>query len=145
MDLHFFFFELEPAMKLIFSIDYIPQPEDFKELSPEMYEAMRQKVSPEDLKAMGGQKIFAIMPEDPHVYSRVVSYFDDDLGIVTEREIGIFAKVEKYIDTLCQKSNREFNSMREKLIYMAQILPHEIAEGTPYAIFAHLNNTRKPK
>ncbi len=48
MDLFFFIFRFAPAMKLIFKISYIPNREDFKELTSEQYQAMYDKLSEED-------------------------------------------------------------------------------------------------
>lgn len=43
MDLFFLLFQVGPAMKLIFNISYIPKYEDFKELTPGQYEAMKER------------------------------------------------------------------------------------------------------
>ncbi len=90
MDLFFFIFRFAPAMKLIFKISYIPNREDFKELTSGQYQAMYAKVSEEDLKTLSNQRVFAFLPDDIQVYNRVVNEYGNELMIVGVDEVSAF-------------------------------------------------------
>ena len=134
MDLFFLFFRLGPAMKLIFNISYIPKYEDFKELTPGQYQAMYAKVPEEDLKTLANQKVLAFLPDDAKVYNRLVNVYGDNLMIVGDEEVSAFEGAAELIDRYCEKSGREFETLTDRLVYMAQTLPDVFSEGTPYAI-----------
>lgn len=139
VDIFYLCFEFAPAIRMIFNLSYIPQKEDFKELTSLQYDAFRRKANDEDAKSLLNKKILAFLPDDPIVYSRLVNTYGDDLVIVGEDEIGRFADAEYNIDLLCNKSGKKFKKLRDKLIYMAQTLPEEFSEDTPYAIHAKLS------
>ncbi|MBD5356876.1 MAG: hypothetical protein HDR88_07730 [Bacteroides sp.] len=134
MNLHFFFFQLAPALNFIFKISYIPQDEDFKELTPEQYEAFNQRGSEEDQKNLANQKLFAFLPDDPKVSNHVFKLSGNNLFIVTEEEINAFASASALIDKCCSDSNHHFDSLMDKLTYLRQTMPDVFTEGTPYAI-----------
>ncbi len=143
MDLFFLLFEAGPAMKMIFKLSYIPQREDFKELTPKQYQAMYAKVPADELKALSNKKVLAFLPDDAKAYNKVVSVYGDDFLVVGEDEVSIFEKVSDLIESYCADSGRTFESLKDKLIYMAQTLPDVFSEGTPYAIYAKLKQSRK--
>lgn len=145
MDLFFLLFRFGPAMKMIFKIGYIPQRDDFKELTPEQYRAMYLKVPPEDLKELEGKKVVALLPEDPKVYSRMVNEYGNDLLVVSDDEIATFEGAAEIIENYCKDSGRTFSSLSEKLVYMAQRLPDVFSEGTPYAIHSALKHKPREK
>ncbi len=143
MDLFFLFFQFGTAIKLVFEISYIPQREDFKELTHSQYQAMYTKVPEEDLKTLSNQKILAFLPDDPKVYSKVIKLYGNNLLILGEEEIPTFEATAELIEKYCSNSGRSFESLSDKLVYMAQILPEVFSEGTPYAIHGKLGNFRK--
>ena len=55
MSLWFYLFRMDPAMKLIFSVGYIPKREDFKELTPQQYASFRLKVPESERKDLENQ------------------------------------------------------------------------------------------
>lgn len=130
-------------MKLIFKISYIPNREDFKELTSGQYQAMYAKVSEEDLKTLSNQRVFAFLPDDIQVYNRVVNEYGNDLMIVGEDEVSAFEGAAETIERYCTESGRTFKSLTDKLVYMAQTLPDVFSEGTPYAIHAKLKRSHK--
>lgn len=138
MDLYFLFFQFGPAMKMIFNLSYIPKREDFKELTSAQYEAMYVKIPEDERKDLSNQKVLAFLPEDPKIYNKVVNVYGDNLVIVGEDEVPVFERASKVIDNYIQKSDRTFESMSEKLVYMAQCLPDVFSEETPYEIHAKL-------
>ncbi len=143
MDLFFLFFRLAPAMKLIFKISYIPTREDFKELTPAQYRAMYAKVPEEDLKALANKKVFALLPDDIKVYNKVVNVYGNDLAIVSEDEVSAFEAAADLIEQYCNNSGKNYDSLTDKLVYMAQTLPSVFSEGTPYAIHGKIRKPRK--
>ncbi len=54
----------------------------------------------------------------------------------------IFDNAAYNIDLLCSKSGRKFKTLTDKLIYMAQTLPEEFSEDTPYAIHSKLKGRK---
>ena len=140
MDLDFLFFRLPAALRFIFKINYIPQEADFKELTSEQYATFYNHASDKDLSDVHDQKILAFLPEDPRVYNRLIKSFGDDMVIVSESELVSFAEASEFIDNSCNKSGKIFNTISEKLAYIAQLLPAPFSEGTPYAF--HKKATR---
>lgn len=136
MDLFFFFFKLAPALQFIFKMSHIPQPEDFKELTPDQYAAFYRKAGEEDLKDLSGKKLLAFLPDDIKVYNRVIDAYGDNLVIIGEDEYDAFRTAAEYIDKCCNESGQTFNSLTDKLSFMAKQMPTDIIEGTPYAIHA---------
>ena len=142
MDLYFMFFQFDPAIKLIFNISYIPKPEDFKELTPELYQAMYAKTPEEDLKRLENQKVLAFLPDDAKVYNRLVNAYGEDLMIVGDKEISAFERTAEIIDRYCEQSGRNFETITDRLAYMAKTLPDVFSEGTPYAIHGKIRRSR---
>ena len=54
--------------------------------------------------------------------------------IVGDEEISTFERTSEMIDRYCEKSGREFETLTDRLVYMAQVLPDVFSEGTPYTI-----------
>ncbi len=136
VDLNFFFFEFGPAMQLIFKLGYIPQIEDFKELTSELYEAMFKKLPEEESSPLKNKKVFALIPHDEKLREKLLEEYGNNFVIVGEDEISIFERTANAIENYCRKSGRGFESMKEKLIYMAEILPDVFSKDTPYAKYA---------
>ncbi len=131
MDLDFIFFRLPQALQFMFKFNYIPQKSDFKELTDEQYASFYSQ-EPAGIRDSQDQKIYVFLPDEPNVYNRVMNLFGDDLVIVSESELMDFHTASIYIDNLCDKSNRHFESQTEKLTYIARILPDVFIEGTPF-------------
>ncbi|MDR1897532.1 MAG: hypothetical protein LBR10_12155, partial [Prevotellaceae bacterium] len=53
----------------------------------------------------------------------------------------------KLIDAYCEKSGQTFNSLEEKLQYVATFMPPAFTDGTPYqrAKIIHFNTTKNKK
>lgn len=141
MDLDFVFFRLPQALQLIFKLSYIPQGSDFKELTPEQYASFHRQASQNERDIRNDQRIYAFIPDDPHVYSRFVKIFGDDLIILTESECSDFAAASQFIDNMCGESDETFETTNERLAYVARMLPDVFTDGTPYAL---VKNTRHP-
>lgn len=140
VDLFFMFLEFGPAIKLIFEISYIPNREDFKELTPDQYKAVYAKMPEEELKTLEGQKVLAFLPDDPQVYSRLYNKHGDNLMVVGSEEVSTFERVAEVIERYCENSKREFKSLTEKLVYMAEVLPDVFSKDTPYALHGKIRN-----
>lgn len=124
MDLFDLFFISGPALRSIFKYGFIPTREDFKELTEEQYDCYRRKIGdPED-------KIYALLPDDPK------HQLDDDyneLNIAFEYEIDGYQSAAKIIEFYCKDQN--FETLTEKLQFMASQLPSCFTEGTPFEKF----------
>ena len=136
MDLHFFFFQLGPAIELIFNLNYIPQKEDFKELTPELYKKLQQKVSDEEMRNLDHQKILAFMPENEKVFDKALEVYGNNYLIVGDEEVALFERTANVIENYCKESGKSFNTLTDKLKYVASILPDVFSKDTPYAKYA---------
>ncbi len=133
MDLGFFFFKVAPAIQLIFRYGFIPKEEDFKELTPAQYMALhRHADEEEELAAVDGRKLFALLPDDIQSYNRVYELYGEQLAIVTADEVSAFSAASSLFDKCCK--GKDFATLQEKLEYMARTLPPEFTADTPYAI-----------
>ena len=135
-DLHFIFFQLGPAIKLIFNLNYIPQKEDFKPLTPELYKELQQKVPAEEMRNLDHQKILAFMPEDEKVFDKAVEVYGNNYLIVGDEEVALFERTANVIENYCKESGKSFNTLTDKLKYVASILPDVFSKDTPYAKYA---------
>ena len=136
MDLQFFFFQLGPALKLIFNLTYIPRKEDFKALPPEFYKDLQQKMPSEELRDLDHQKILVFMPEDEKVFDKAVEVYGKNYLIVGEEEVALFERTADIIENYCKESGKSFNTLTDKLKYVASTLPDIFSEDTPYAKYA---------
>lgn len=141
MDPFFVFFQLGPALQFIFKISYITQRSDFKELTTSQYQSMDQKLSEDDIQNLTNQKVFAFIPDDPKIYNKLTNLYGDNLLVVGDREISAFESAYGLIESYCNDSGREFESLTDKLVYMAQTLPDVFSEGTPYGIHGVFGRT----
>ncbi|MDR1897508.1 MAG: hypothetical protein LBR10_12035, partial [Prevotellaceae bacterium] len=115
------FFEIFPALRKIFEYSYIPAKEDFYELTPEQYQKYYREVEKTD------EKIFLLLPN--HIPSLLS---EKEANVVSESEMKWFDKARKLIDAYCEKSGQTFNSLEEKLQYVATFMPPAFTDGTPY-------------
>lgn len=133
MNLNFLFFELGPALQLIFKINYIPRRKDFKELTPNQYQAFNAKASKEDIEAMRNKKIFTFAPDDSVINERLSAVMGKEMSILSEDELAIFQKTSEFIDHFADISGREdLDTLPKKLEYIASLLPEVYSKGTPY-------------
>ncbi len=138
MDLLFLLFQAGPAMRLIFNLCYIPQRSDFKELTHEQYTAMNNGMSEEERSSLTRRRVYALLPDDPKANNKLVTEYGDNLMVLGEDEIAVFESAATMIEDYCQRRGKSFETMNEKLIYMAQMLPDVFSKGTPYEIHAKL-------
>lgn len=134
MDIGDFFFRLAPALQFVFELSYVPQPEDFKEFTPAQYASFYRQGLDKEMDGDQKQRLFVFLPEDPKAYNRLVEMYGDQLMIVKESEISAFKSVEEFIANCCNDSGQTFDSLSEKLAYIARRIPDVFTEGTPYAL-----------
>ena len=135
MDLHYMFTYLWPAMHFVFEIGYIPKESDFHELSPELYKAFQEKASPEDVKALAGKHLFAIVPDNEEACARMREVNGNNFIIVTKEECPVFLDVRKYFDTVCRNEGKHFDDEHDLLAYMASVMPSVFTDGTEFAVY----------
>lgn len=143
MDIFRLFFEVGPAIQFIFKLDYIPQPEDFKELTTEQYAALRRRADSEDIDMDADSRIYVFVPDDPMVYNRLVELNGDNLTIVKEEEIEFFKDAETTINNLCRDCEHHLETLQDKLVYLAGVMPGVFTEGTPYEIYHAVKNIKR--
>lgn len=135
MDLFLFFSKLAPALRYIFQLSYIPQENDFKELTPEQHDALLKHADDAELKNISEERILTLSPDDVEVKNKLISLFGNQLPIITEDDYIAFTKASEYIDICCNESGLTFNNLNDKLTYLARILPGVFTKGTPYYVY----------
>ena len=133
MDLQFIFFQIGPPIKLIFNLNYIPQKGDFKELNYDFYKKLQHKMSAAEMQIVENQKLFAFIPEDEKIFNKAVEVYGKNYLIFGEEEIDLFEKTVNVIDNFCKQSGKSFDTLTEKLKYVASVLPDILSKDTPYA------------
>jgi hypothetical protein len=129
----------------VFRLGYIPAKEEFYELTPEQYERYYEtegKGSEEK-----DEKIFMLLPKDIKKYNELAA---GDVFVCTEQEISELVSAEKLIDKYCEHSGKIFETLDEKLYYIAQIVPDYYTEDTKFArknrvIYLDNKNRKKKK
>ena len=109
------------SLQLIFQFGFIPQKEDFLELTEEQYRQFKAKEGDYD------EKIFMIAPVNPQ---NVVETDSDLLPIITESQRDAFFEAAKLIDKYCE--GQKFHTDEEKLQFAAKHLPDVFSQGTKY-------------
>jgi hypothetical protein len=107
----------------VFQLGYIPEEDEFYELTPEQYEKFYET------EENDGEKIFMLLPKDIEKYNELAS---GDVFVCTEREISEFKKVDKLIDKYCKNSKKKLETFEEKLAYVAKLVPDCCIEGTKF-------------
>ena len=119
-------FRVGPAVKAIFELGYEPKEELFYEVTDEQYEQLEKEG-----ENIISQKWYTILPRDP-------KYTVPELIIVDEKEKVALLDAAKYINGLCEKTNKceSFANYEDKLQYVANVLP---------PLFSELSNHVKKK
>lgn len=133
---------MAPALQFIFKINYIPQKEDFKELTPAQYASFHRQGLEEEFGDIRRKRLLAFLPDEIAVYNRIVDLFGDQLVIISEDEFIAFIKAGECIDMICEQSGKSFENLTDKLSYMAKTMPSVFTEGTPYALHRKLKNRK---
>lgn len=119
------------ALQSIFQLGFIPQEDDFLELTEELYRQFRLKEGECD------EKIFMIAPTNPQ---NVVEADSAELPIVTESQknalIGAAAIIEKYCE------GKDFHTDEEKLQFAAKHLPDVFSRGSQYEKYSKFTVSR---
>lgn len=111
-----------PALKFIFSIGYIPDQDEFLELTEEQYAAFVNQCGETE------ERIFMFAPRNPKLF------MDDynEISCLTELEVQGFKDAADLIEQYCRKGNRVFDTPEKKLRFMASCLPDVFSKGTAY-------------
>jgi hypothetical protein len=137
------FFRSAEVLRALFLLGYIPKREEFYELTPEQYERYYETEGQGESK---NQKIFMLLPHDVERYNEIAS---GDVFVMTEEEISYFNDAERIVDSYCKNSDKTFNSLEEKLYYVAKFVPDVFIEGTKFerkqAQLIYLKKDKKKK
>lgn len=145
MDFWFLISQLGPAMKIIFQIGFIPQRVDFKELPPSQCEEFYSQLPPEEVKDYEGAKILALIPDDEALSNKLREILGEQVYTIKEDQFNAFESAANLIDRYIEESGKSFDSLDEKLKYMAKTLPPVFSKGTPYQGYSRSNEEADKK
>ena len=112
-------FNLGPAIMAIFQIGFEPKEEDFYELTEEQYV---------ELKAEGTEincKWYLLLPKD-------YSLQGNEVITVNENQKDDLLRAAEKIESYCTDIEKIFKSYKEKLYYVAELMPKVFSEGTKF-------------
>lgn len=119
-------------MQEIFRLGFIPQEDNFLELTDEQYAQFHAKEGESD------ERIFMLVSNNPHI---AIAEGENEISIVTESEKNYFASTAEIIKNYCK--DQPFASDEEKLRYAASKLPDCFTKGTRYEKYHHLSILKK--
>ena len=132
MDLFSLFFKAGPAIKLMMQEGRRISSEDFKELTPEQYEAFRKQGN-----SVRG-KIFALCGNNEDEASGK----GKPIMFCKKKELPIFDEAWEYVEYICEQSSTQYITDADKLLRVAKTLPDVFLQGGP---FEHIIEERKKK
>jgi hypothetical protein len=118
-------FRSAETVSAIFKLGYIPEKDEFYELTPEQYKRYYETMDEEPT----GEKIFMLLPKDAQKYIEIA---DDDVYVFTETDIERLVEGEELINRYCTGSKKPLKTFEDKLRYAASVLPEIFSEGTKY-------------
>ena len=121
-------FSVLTGVKAIFKLGYIPENDEFYELTSEQYKAYYDRMGKDD-DTPPDAKIFMLLPKDMQKYKELAS---EDVFVITESELYFVRKAEELIEIYCADSGKTFDNLDEKLYYVASVLPNVASKGTKY-------------
>ena len=119
-----------PSLQFIFKIGYIPNENDFLELTEDQYAAYVKQCG--EIKG----KIYMFSPQNPH-FSMDDDY--NEISCLDEEDLRGFKDAEQLIQHYCDNSKQIFKTTEEKLQYMASALPDVFSKYTPYEKYHHMS------
>jgi len=115
-------FKMVPALTSIFKAGFIPERDDFLELTEEMYESYYRQGGER------GRRVYMLAP-------RGESYFTEnsrEVNIVFEDEIETMLEGARFLREYVRADGQGFTRDADILAYVAERIPPDISEGTPY-------------
>ncbi|MDR0700037.1 MAG: hypothetical protein LBG28_12625 [Tannerella sp.] len=119
-------FRSAEVLKIVFQLGYMPEKEEFYELTPEQYEQYYKTEGQHDSR---DQKVFMLLPHDAKKYNEIAS---GDVFVVTEQEMSYFDSAKHLIESYCKDSDTPFDSFEDKLYYVAKFVPDICIKGTKF-------------
>jgi hypothetical protein len=120
------FLKSAEALKIVFQLGYMPEKDEFYELTPEQYEQYYKTEGQHDAR---DRKIFMLLPHDAKKYNEIAS---EEVFVVTEQEMSYFDNAGRIIESYCKNSDTPFDSFEDKLYYVAKLVPDVCVEGTKF-------------
>jgi formylmethanofuran dehydrogenase subunit E len=121
-------FENAIYVSTIFKLGYVPEKDEYYELTPEQYRKYYREF--EDGNDKTDEMVFMLLPKDPQKYNELV---DGDVFVLTETEIKGLEKANKVIEKICRECGKTFANYEEKLVYVASKLPAVFSKNTKFA------------
>jgi hypothetical protein len=118
-------FRSASAFRAVFKLGYIPKRSEFYELTPEQY----KKYYETEKKIEEEEKIFMLLPSNVEKYNELAS---GDVYVFSGRDIDYIMEIETLIDKYCMDSETTFETIEDKLYYVANLVPPSFISGTKF-------------
>jgi hypothetical protein len=119
------------ALSVIFKLGFVPEDDEFHELTPEQYLHFYATAA-EEKDRVSKERIYMLLPKDPQKYE---PFAGNEVFVFREREVIAIRDGERIIESYCTKSEKKFDSFDEKLCYCATLMPDAFSEGTKYECY----------
>ena len=107
----------------VFQIGFLPEEDDFMELSASQYDSYYRKMGYTD------EKLFTLVPQDPQKQG----YSDfEGINVCTESEKNLLLCGVQMIEKYCKDAHKDFDNDFEKLKYTASKFPDVFSQGTAF-------------
>jgi hypothetical protein len=110
------------AVMTIFQLGYIPQDDEFYELTPEQYKKYQSEI-----KHTTNEKIFMLLPKNP-----VFQTSSREVGILTEEQITWFDKAQRVMKQYCRDAGKTFDNLEDELTWLTTVMPPNFSDGTRF-------------
>jgi len=116
------------ALPIIFKLGFVPEDDEFHELTPEQYQHFYATAAEEEDR-VSKERIYMLLPKDPQKYE---PFAGNNVFVFREREVIAIRDGERIIESYCTKRRKKFGSFDEKLRYCATLMPDVFSKGTKY-------------
>jgi hypothetical protein len=115
------------GVQVIFKLGYVPQDDEYYELTPEEYDKFYATMDTDGISP--DEKIYMLLPNDTQKYSEVAA---EDVFVFTEKNISAIKQAAQLIEQYCEESGKTFKDYEEKMSFAATLLPDFVLKGTIY-------------
>jgi len=122
MDLHIVFFELMPAISVVYEIGFLPEEGEICELSPELYSQCRSKGN-----NIAG-RLYTVIPK-----SASACFKENEIGLLSEADIPKLRNAVGFLRDYAKKAGCESVNGDDVLAAAAKILPPVFSKNSRFA------------
>lgn len=123
MDIFDLFFGAGTSVHTIMKLGFMPNDDDYLELTDEQYQKYYKEVGYTE------EKVYAILPKNPqnHVPAEL-----HEIVVCTESEIALMKQGWQIIESYCSSPELANATDQQKLAHAASKLPDVFSKGTPF-------------